>query len=94
MIAICIGLIALLKVTNSSLATYADELLSFDALVFMCSCLCSFFSLKNRKRIWFEFVADIMFFLSMLLLIIAGIFIVLMECHNNRGAGLFYPNHK
>jgi hypothetical protein len=94
MIGVCIGLITLLKVTSIGLASYADELLSVDALVFMCACMFSFFSLKNRKRIWFEFAADVLFFLAMLFLIIAGVMIVFVECHNNGGNALFCPTPK
>lgn len=83
MIGVCLGLITLLKVTNNSLVTYADEVLSFDALVFMCSIVASFISLKYFNKYRTSFIADLSFLLGMFILVVSGIIIVFIECHNN-----------
>lgn len=82
MIGVCLGLITLLRVTNNFLSTYADELLSIDTMIFMCSSVASFLSIKNMSKKWIKLAADIAFFLGMFVLVIAGAMIVFIECNN------------
>lgn len=93
MIGVCLGLITLLRVTNNVLSTYADELLSIDTLIFMCSSVASFLSIKKMDRSWIKIVADISFFLGMFLLVIAGAMIVFIECHDNGSNCFIFPKH-
>jgi hypothetical protein len=52
MVGVCLTAIGLLKlITNQAgIATLADDLLAFDAFLFVTCCFTAFFSFKTRKR--------------------------------------------
>lgn len=74
MIGVCLTGIGLLQVVGSvrKLATWGDELLALDAIMFLGCCLLAFLSfrvpvrLRSRMRKW----ADGMFFVGLLLMVI------------------------
>ena len=76
MIGVCITVIALFRVMNTSLKTYADELLAFDNIVFIVAALFAYASLRKEKNKKLERIADISFLLGMLLILAAAIIIV------------------
>jgi hypothetical protein len=76
MVGVCMTGIGLLRVafTMHDRRTFADDLLSIDALTFLLATLSSYFALRvqSRSRLhWLERVADASFILAMLLLTIA-----------------------
>jgi len=75
MIGVCITVIALFRVMNISIKTYADEILGIDTLIFILATLLSYITLRNdQKNI--ERFADIFFFIGMGILIFVGILII------------------
>jgi hypothetical protein len=71
---ICFIVITGLKITNLSLATYADETSSFAALLFMVSCVMSYLSIRQEKyEQRYENIADGFFLGGMVLLFAAVI---------------------
>lgn len=78
MIGVCITVITLFKVTETHMATFADEILGIDAFIFIISCFVSYMSLRkdnNRKLEWF---ADVVFFTGMFVMVFVGIMIVFL----------------
>ncbi|WP_153796899.1 hypothetical protein [Foetidibacter luteolus] len=76
MIGVCITVITLFKLLNTRLQTYADELLSFDTLVFTVAALFSYASLRSNNNARLEQVADIAFFLGLLVILLVAFIIV------------------
>ena len=50
MVGVCLTVIGLIRVVISlrNMGTLADDLLSVDALFFLCSCLCAYWALRMR----------------------------------------------
>lgn len=76
MIGVCITVIALFRVMNTSLKTYADELLAFDNIVFIFSALFAYSSIRRENNKKLERIADISFLFGMLLILASAIMIV------------------
>lgn len=76
MVGVCMTGIGLLRVAfvMHGRQTFADDLLSIDALTFLLATLSSYFALRVQSRTrlhWLERIADASFILAMLLLTIA-----------------------
>jgi hypothetical protein len=76
MIGVCITVIALFRVMNTSLKTYADELLAFDNIVFIVAALFAYSSIRKDNNKKLERIADVSFLFGMLLILVAAIMIV------------------
>lgn len=76
MVGVCMTGIGVLRVGNSvhGDSTWADDLLSINAVTFLLATLSSYFALRVhsiRRLHWLEHIADATFILSMVLLTIA-----------------------
>jgi hypothetical protein len=76
MIGVCITVIALFRITNTGLTTYADEILSVDTLFFISSAYLSYLVLRSSKNRRFEKIADFLFFAGMSIMLLVAIIIV------------------
>lgn len=76
MIGVCITVIALFKITNTGMKTYADEILSIDTLFFILAAYMSYLVLRSPKNQHLEKLADVLFFTGMSIMMIVGIMIV------------------
>lgn len=76
MIGVCITVIALFKVMNTSLKTYADEILGIDTFFFIFAAFFSYLTLRSEKNKHLEKIADLLFFAGMSILILVGVIIV------------------
>ena len=76
MVGVCltaVGLIGVLKSLRRT-ETIIDELLTFDALVFLIATALYFSLLRRRRKVhrrWLDHLADAMFFLALALLLVA-----------------------
>lgn len=75
MIGVCITVIALFKVMNTSIKTYADEILGVATLVFILATSFAYLSLRNANR-KFERFADVLFFFGLMILLFVSIMII------------------
>jgi len=80
MVGVCLTVIGLLRVviTLQKADTFADDLLAIDAVLFISSCFLSYWALRTRKRhrmLRIERIADGMFILAMLLMVVVCGFI-------------------
>ncbi len=76
MVGVCFTVIALFRVMKVSLQTYADETLAVNSCIFICSAIFSYASLRKEKNRVLELLADILFFLGMLVMLFVGFLIV------------------
>jgi len=76
MVGVCIMVITLFKVMNFSLKSYADETLGINSLLFIISSFMSYLSLRNNNSRWMEWIAEILFFIGMLVMVFVGFIIV------------------
>lgn len=76
MIGVCITVIALFKVMNTSVKTYADEILGIDTFIFILAAFFSYLTLRNNNRGKAERIADLFFFTGMTVLLLVGVMIV------------------
>lgn len=81
MVGVCITVITLFHVMKSDVASYADEMISVDALIFIIASLCSYLSLRHNNNRRLEKVADLLFFIGMFVLVIVGFMIVFLNAH-------------
>jgi hypothetical protein len=81
MVGVCITVITLFHVMKSDVASYADEMISVDALVFILATLCSYTSLRHNNDRRMERLADVLFFLGLFILVIVGFMIVFLNAH-------------
>jgi hypothetical protein len=79
MVGVCLTVITLFKISEFGIKTYADEFLGVDAFLFIISSFISYLSLRNYNHKKLEWIADIMFFIGMLGMVIVGLFIVFSE---------------
>ncbi len=75
MVGVCLTVIGLLRVviTIQKANTVADDLLALDSLLFLVSCLLSYWALRTRtvRRMHsVERVADVVFMLALLLMVV------------------------
>jgi DMSO/TMAO reductase YedYZ heme-binding membrane subunit len=80
MIAVCLTIITIFKVTNVDLMTMADDVLGLDAFIFIISCFMSYISLRHRNNKTLELIADISFFIGMIIMVIAGAMVIFLTC--------------
>ena len=76
MIGVCLTVITLFTITKSLISTYADEILGIDAFVFIISSFISYASLRENNNKRLEWVADIIFFIGMFIMVFIGLLIV------------------
>lgn len=80
MVGVCLTVIGLLRIviTAQKSDTFADDILAFNALLFLTSCLSSYWALRKRNKHRMhrlERVADLLFMLAMLVMAFACLFI-------------------
>ena len=80
MVGVCLTVIGLLRVviTLRKADTFADDLLSMDALLFLIACLSSYWALRSRSQQRMHAVerfADVAFLLALVLMAVICIFI-------------------
>ena len=73
---VCVTIIALFRVMKIGLVTYADEILSLNTFIFLAATMFSYLSLRKDNRQRAEDIADILFFIGMIIMIIVGVIIV------------------
>lgn len=80
MVGVCLTVIGLLRVfiTIKKINTLADDILAIDALLFLISCLLSYWALRTRishRMLLVERLADMVFILGLLLMVTVCILI-------------------
>jgi hypothetical protein len=80
MIGVCLTIIALFRVMNFHYKTYADEMLGVNTFIFIVSAFISYLSLRRNSGYRLEWIADILFFIGMLIMVFAGMIIVFFAC--------------
>lgn len=80
MVGVCITVISLSQlIPKQSVSRHVDELLAFDSLLFLCSAMLSYFSIRNaRAAEKLERIADVIFLIAVSLMVIVG-FVVSFE---------------
>ncbi len=82
MVGVCLTVIGIVNIIIrvQNFTTIADDLLAVDALVFLCSCMLSYWALRSRSRrrmYRVERVADVVFLVGLLLMVaICGIIVL------------------
>jgi len=82
MVGVCLTLMGLVGIIASlnQLATFTDELLAADAMVFLVACLTSYFSLRadtGQLARRYERIADITFVFAMVAVVVIGAIVAL-----------------
>lgn len=80
MVGVCLTVIGLLRVVISlrKADTVADNMLAFDAILFLLACLASYWALRTRSRrrmYLVERLADAVFIIALLLMVVICVFI-------------------
>jgi hypothetical protein len=80
MVGVCLTVIGLLRVviTLRKTDTFGDDLLTMDALLFLISCLSSYWALRtrsSRRMHRVERFADVVFILALVLMAVACLFV-------------------
>ena len=80
MVGVCMTVISLSQlIPKQAVSRHVDELLAFDSLLFLCSAMLSYVSIRNRKLAErLERIADLIFLIAVSLMVIVG-FIVSFE---------------
>ncbi|CAN5277330.1 hypothetical protein BH11BAC6_BH11BAC6_09460 [soil metagenome] len=73
---VCVTIIALFRVMKLGLLTYADEILSVNTFIFLAAAMFSYMSLRKENSGATETIADILFFIGMISMILVGVIIV------------------
>ncbi len=76
MIGVCITVITLFKITSTSASTIADEIIGFDAMIFIISSFLSYMSLRYNNHRKLEIIADTFFFGGMAIMVLVGLMII------------------
>lgn len=76
MAGVSVTVIALFRVLKMNTYTYADEILSVNLFVLLISAFLAYTSLRQGRNKILELIADILFFLGMIIMMIVGIIIV------------------
>lgn len=76
MLGVCITVISLFRIMQIGKETLADDVLSVDVLFFIFSCFLSYLCLRNPNLKYVESIADILFFIGLLLMLVVGFIIV------------------
>ncbi len=83
MVGVCLTLMGLVGIlaSLSEVASLTDELLAADAMVFLVSCLASYFALRSRTQAVarrYERVADVSFIVGMVAIVLIGAIVALL----------------
>lgn len=70
LIAVCITVISLFRVTKTGTETFADEVMGFATIIFIAAALLSYLSLRKSSHVKLERAADICFFAGLLLTLV------------------------
>ncbi|HTQ37710.1 MAG TPA: hypothetical protein VMJ32_01710 [Pirellulales bacterium] len=81
MVGVCLTVIGLIRIviTLQKVNTLADDFLGIDAIIFLASCILSYWAIRNRKvrrRLRAERFADGLFLVAMVLMTAVCLFIV------------------
>lgn len=81
MVGVCLTVIGLLRVviTLQAADTLADDLVAGDAILFLISCLLSYWALRTRSKIKMhrlERLADYVFIVAMFFMVVICVFII------------------
>jgi hypothetical protein len=92
MVGVCLTVIGLIRIviTLQKVNTLADDLLALDALVFLASCIMSYWALRNRKlrrRLRVERIADVLFLAAMVMMTGVCLFITYAIATNANAMG-------
>jgi multisubunit Na+/H+ antiporter MnhF subunit len=71
MLGVCMTVISIVKLTQSNrgFASWVDDVLALDALIFLTSSIFSYLSIRSKsKKVYFEDIADKMFMLALILM--------------------------
>lgn len=79
MIGVCVTVITFIKVTNFGAKTYAEDLLAFDAFLFISAGFLSYISISRTNNIKLELIADISFLFGMFIMVLVGILLLKLE---------------
>jgi hypothetical protein len=80
MVGVCLTVIGIIRIviTIRNADTLADDLLALDAMLFLVSCLCSYFALRTRNTHRMhnvERIADIVFMIALVVMVIVCVMI-------------------
>jgi uncharacterized membrane protein len=80
MVGVCLTVIGIIRIviTIRNADTFADDLLALDAVLFLISCLCSYFALRTRsiRRMHnVERFADVVFVVALIVMVIVCVVI-------------------
>ncbi len=73
---VSVTIIALFRVMKVGIGTYADEILAANTCIFLASAILAYMALRKNQYKTIETIADILFFMGMLIMMIVGILIV------------------
>ena len=76
MIGVCITVISLFRIMKIGKETLVDEILGINTFVFILSCFLSYLCLRNSELKNIEKIADILFFIGLILMLAVGFVIV------------------
>lgn len=76
LIAVCITVISLFRVTKTGNETFADDTVGVATLIFMASSFLSYMSLRKNNHYRLESAADICFFIGLIIMLFALIIIL------------------
>ena len=76
LIAVCITVISLFRVTKTGTETVADDIMGVATIVFITSTFLSYLSLRKSRHYIFERIADVCFFGGLLLMFFAVVIIL------------------
>jgi hypothetical protein len=79
MIGVCVTVITLVKITNFGAKTYAEDLLAFDAFLFISAGFLSYISISRTNNVKLESIADISFLIGMFIIVLVGILLLNLE---------------
>jgi protein-S-isoprenylcysteine O-methyltransferase Ste14 len=75
MVGVCLTVIGFFRIIFKlkALNSFGDNLLAFDAMLFLAACLLSYWALRTRgqrRRLWTERVADLVFLAALSLMVV------------------------
>jgi len=76
LIAVCITVISLFRVTNTGSETYADEIMGLATIIFIASAFLSYLSLRKNNHYRLEKAADLCFFAGLVITLLTLIVIL------------------
>jgi uncharacterized membrane protein len=76
MAGVTVTIIALFRIMKTGLGTYADEILSANTCIFLTSAILSYMALRKENYNTIETIADTLFFVGMIVMMVVGVIIV------------------